>query len=374
MSETTNGQKCPENGLACDYGCGDGHCVRLKGVSAPLLNRRTDRGALADDIEGALINSEGKDFLMDAGFAREVIGALRAGQADRLPSESGERFLGEGNYQDRIAQLEALLQDVWNTIPASYDGLDAKEFARVLNRIPATLSEPAKGQADEQGEEAPTMPLLPNEYHPGPRCSCRECLTKYPGVLNTQPEEAPSETTNLAREVLRLRAELHIERLENMRHNRENTAMHERMGEEAPSDGGERFRNASVMERADAFEWLRVVALSDAKESFHAAVAMDCIRRGTQPGPENESASRLQYVALPANEAGEAYEGQLEDKEDAARYRWLRANCQYGFEDHDEPQLIHRNGETGPHQNADWREDLDAAVDKLMLAAAPEAK
>jgi hypothetical protein len=47
----------------------------------------TDRGALADDIEGALVNSEGKDFLMDAGFAREVIGALRAGQADRLPTK-----------------------------------------------------------------------------------------------------------------------------------------------------------------------------------------------------------------------------------------------------------------------------------------------
>jgi hypothetical protein len=58
--------------------------------AAPLLNRCTDRGALADDIEGALINSEGKDFLMDAGFAREVIGALRAEQAEQV--KSGEQF------------------------------------------------------------------------------------------------------------------------------------------------------------------------------------------------------------------------------------------------------------------------------------------
>ena len=50
-------------------------------------------------------------------------------------------------------------------------------------------------------------------------------------------------------------------------------------------------------------------------------------------------------------------------KVDAERYRWLRAHCQYGFEDHEGPQLIHRNGETGPHQNARWREDLDAAID-----------
>lgn len=48
---------------------------------------------------------------------------------------------------------------------------------------------------------------------------------------------------------------------------------------------------------------------------------------------------------------------------DAERYRWLRSRCQYGFEDHDGPQLIHRNGETGACQNANWREDLDAAID-----------
>ena len=51
------------------------------------------------------------------------------------------------------------------------------------------------------------------------------------------------------------------------------------------------------------------------------------------------------------------------ERKDAERYRWLRENCQYGFEDHDGPQLVHRNGETGPHQNPRWREQLDAAID-----------
>jgi len=52
---------------------------------------------------------------------------------------------------------------------------------------------------------------------------------------------------------------------------------------------------------------------------------------------------------------------------DALRYRWLRENCQYGFNEADQgPQLVHLNGETGPHQNAMWREALDAAIDEAM--------
>ena len=51
---------------------------------------------------------------------------------------------------------------------------------------------------------------------------------------------------------------------------------------------------------------------------------------------------------------------------DAARYRHLRRNCQYGFDDSDAVQLVHRNGETGVHQNPRWREDLDAAIDAAM--------
>jgi hypothetical protein len=57
---------------------------------------------------------------------------------------------------------------------------------------------------------------------------------------------------------------------------------------------------------------------------------------------------------------------------DAARYRWLRSNCQYAFEDRDEPQLVHRNGETASSQNSRWREDLDAAIDAALAADAGE--
>src|SRR3990167_2277046 len=69
------------------------------------------------------------------------------------------------------------------------------------------------------------------------------------------------------------------------------------------------------------------------------------------------------YCAPVMLRAAAALTAALEDREDAERYRWLKRNCQYGFEDHDGPQLIHRNGETGPHQNTKWREQLDAAID-----------
>lgn len=60
-------------------------------------------------------------------------------------------------------------------------------------------------------------------------------------------------------------------------------------------------------------------------------------------------------------------------RRDAGRYRYLRANCRYGFEDHDGPQLVHRNGETGAHQQTHWRENLDAAVDaEMQLAKEPQ--
>ena len=95
---------------------------------------------------------------------------------------------------------------------------------------------------------------------------------------------------------------------------------------------------------------------------------------------EYDEDSREDYWALRSKEisaslAIKAFVSRLERelaavRKDAERYRWLRSNCQYGFEDQDGPQLIHRNGETGPHQNARWREHLDAAID----AKSPDAK
>jgi hypothetical protein len=172
--------------------------------AAPLLNRCTDRGALADDIEGALINSEGKDFLMDAGFAREVIGALRAGQADRLPSESGERFLGEGNYQDRIAQLEALLRDTRDALEpgallgpqrmATLEGRTAwLDGTRPLRaKIDAALAEPAPIAAVPN--VPPTRDVVPTTSG---ELAAGHCLADAGKVI-----EEPSEAVRLAQEVI----------------------------------------------------------------------------------------------------------------------------------------------------------------------------
>jgi hypothetical protein len=167
-------------------------------------DRCTDRGALADDIEGALINSEGKDFLLDAGFAREVIGALRAGQADRLPSESGERFLGEGNYQDRIAQLEALLRDTRDALEpgallgpqrmATLEGRTAwLDGTRPLRaKIDAALAEPAPIAAVPN--VPPTRDVVPTTSG---ELAAGHCLADAGKVI-----EEPSEAVRLAQEVI----------------------------------------------------------------------------------------------------------------------------------------------------------------------------
>ena len=34
------------------------------------------------------------------------------------------------------------------------------------------------------------MPMLPNDHHPGPRCSCRECLVTFP--LSEFTDRAPA--------------------------------------------------------------------------------------------------------------------------------------------------------------------------------------
>jgi hypothetical protein len=78
-------------------------------------------------------------------------------------------------------------------------------------------------------------------------------------------------------------------------------------------------------------------------------------------------------VAIEAATLIEQQSARLQELEkDAARYRWLRSNCQYAFEDRDEPQLVHRNGETASSQNSRWREDLDAAIDAALAADAGE--
>jgi hypothetical protein len=35
------------------------------------------------------------------------------------------------------------------------------------------------------------MPMLPNDHHPGPGCSCRECLRRFPDADREPPESDP---------------------------------------------------------------------------------------------------------------------------------------------------------------------------------------
>jgi hypothetical protein len=36
------------------------------------------------------------------------------------------------------------------------------------------------------------MVMLPNDHHPGPRCSCRECLRKYPDAIKQRETDFES--------------------------------------------------------------------------------------------------------------------------------------------------------------------------------------
>ena len=57
-----------------------------------------------------------------------------------------------------------------------------------VNTSASTVArQPAAGSVMAALEE-PTMPMLPNQYHPGPRCSCRECLIRYPDAEKRDSE------------------------------------------------------------------------------------------------------------------------------------------------------------------------------------------
>jgi hypothetical protein len=141
-----------------------------------MINPSTDRGALADDIEGALVNSEGKDFLMDAGFAREVIGALRAGQAEPVawvdrsqahgwPSFFSAEYVRE--YKVDTSKMTPLCAALAEPAPHPHSVADVK-----VNLID-TLMEPCKG-----------------------------CGKRPVDFTQAAPEEAPSEAVRLAQEVI----------------------------------------------------------------------------------------------------------------------------------------------------------------------------
>ena len=71
--------------------------------------------------------------------------ALRAALAEPLPSESGERFLGENDYRERIEQLEALLREA-RTYSTPW------EHHNFTDTVDAALAEPAPKEAGPWNE------------------------------------------------------------------------------------------------------------------------------------------------------------------------------------------------------------------------------
>ena len=51
-------------------------------------------------------------------------------------------------------------------------------------------------------EEEPVLALRPNEYHPGPRCSCRDCLQPLPAPVRLDHEREASRAERASAEAL----------------------------------------------------------------------------------------------------------------------------------------------------------------------------
>jgi hypothetical protein len=87
--------------------------------------------------------------------------------ANGSPVVSEREIAGEPNE----SRLEQALQQVMERLA---DLLDADQF----NSISTLVRE--AGVRYPAVTVSPVMAMLPNDHHPGPRCSCAECLRRYP--------------------------------------------------------------------------------------------------------------------------------------------------------------------------------------------------
>lgn len=71
---------------------------------------------------------------------------------------------------DRLAQLSRLRRQI-RELQGQADQLAHEELELGMRLDHLKAKHPAL-----------PMAMLPNDYHPGPRCSCRECLREYPGL------------------------------------------------------------------------------------------------------------------------------------------------------------------------------------------------
>ena len=128
--------------------------------AAPLLKPGTD---LVDRLRSTADIAEAGGKPHWAKLMRDAVAALNAaGQVSaQAPGRDG---IGESHPEP---------------VPAAPGTLE--KYKSTINEA----GESYEGQIED--EEERVMAMLPNDYHPGPRCSCRECLRAYP-----VPQEAPS--------------------------------------------------------------------------------------------------------------------------------------------------------------------------------------
>ena len=113
-------------------------------------------------------------------------------------TDSAESLLREAREELRLIRMKDSPACYDPTLRARIDIFLAapeagkEHWARDLevNTSASTVArQPAAGSVMAALEE-PTMPMLPNQYHPGPRCSCRECLVTFPlSKFTAAPQE-----------------------------------------------------------------------------------------------------------------------------------------------------------------------------------------
>lgn len=96
--------------------------------------------------------------------------------------------------QEPVAQLIKLLRARWEQSARRYSKARSDWHMRMPADWPMELTLPIGlvrtlvTAPCAAPQEAP-MAMLPNEYHPGPRCACRDCLAAWPqeAPINNEP-------------------------------------------------------------------------------------------------------------------------------------------------------------------------------------------
>lgn len=86
---------------------------------------------------------------------------------------------------DSYRRIARLLRHTADRIEACAERQDAQE-RRTLTMLLHSLSRQTRDWSDRHratvyGSHEMPHYMLPNDHHPGPRCSCRDCFSAYPG-------------------------------------------------------------------------------------------------------------------------------------------------------------------------------------------------